>query len=64
MSTEGATTATFRTTLWPSGGNNVGIVVPDDVHESMLHRRWLYTWRRMGDFLHRFVRNRETPPRS
>lgn len=39
------------------------IVVPDDVHESMLHRRWLYTWQRMGDFLHRFVRNREPPPR-
>ncbi|MBO1751762.1 DUF1905 domain-containing protein [Actinotalea sp. BY-33] len=23
--------ATFRTTLWASGGNNVGIVVPDEV---------------------------------
>ncbi|NEE04486.1 YdeI/OmpD-associated family protein [Phytoactinopolyspora halotolerans] len=23
--------ATFRTTLWASGGNNVGIVVPEDV---------------------------------
>lgn len=22
---------TFRTTLWPGGGNNVGIVVPEDV---------------------------------
>jgi len=25
------TTRTFRTTLWASGGNNVGIVVPEDV---------------------------------
>ncbi len=25
------TTQTFRTTLWAAGGNNVGIVVPDDV---------------------------------
>lgn len=27
----GETSQTFRTTLWASGGNNVGIVVPDDV---------------------------------
>jgi hypothetical protein len=26
-----ATTRTFRTTLWSNGGNNVGIVVPEDV---------------------------------
>ena len=25
------TSSTFRTTLWASGGNNVGIVVPEDV---------------------------------
>jgi dipeptidyl aminopeptidase/acylaminoacyl peptidase len=31
------------------------IVIPDDTHESMLHTRWLYTWDRMGDFLKRFV---------
>ncbi|WP_024285110.1 YdeI/OmpD-associated family protein [Cellulomonas sp. KRMCY2] len=32
MSTaEPTPTATFRTTLWASGGNNVGIVVPEDV---------------------------------
>jgi dipeptidyl aminopeptidase/acylaminoacyl peptidase len=31
------------------------IVIPDDTHESMLHSRWLYTWDRMGDFLRRFV---------
>jgi len=28
---EGSPTATFRTALWASGGNNVGIVVPEDV---------------------------------
>jgi dipeptidyl aminopeptidase/acylaminoacyl peptidase len=31
------------------------IVIPDDTHESMLHSRWIYTWNRMGDFLRRFV---------
>jgi dipeptidyl-peptidase 4 len=31
------------------------IVIPDDTHESMLHTRWLYTWDRMGEFLKRFV---------
>ena len=35
------------------------IIIPDDVHESMLHSRWVYTWNRMGDFLKRFVWNRE-----
>jgi len=30
-------------------------VIPDDLHESMLHSRWLDTWSRMGDFLRRFV---------
>lgn len=25
------TSQTFRTTLWPAGGNNVGIVVPEEV---------------------------------
>jgi dipeptidyl-peptidase-4 len=36
------------------------IVIPDDLHESMLHSRWLDTWNRMGDFLKRFVWSRET----
>lgn len=27
------------------------IVIPDDVHESLLHSRWIYTWKRMGEFL-------------
>jgi dipeptidyl-peptidase 4 len=31
------------------------IVVPDDVHESLLHSRWIHTWERMGDFLRRHV---------
>jgi dipeptidyl-peptidase-4 len=31
------------------------IIIPDDVHESLLHSRWIYTWNRMGDFLKRFV---------
>jgi dipeptidyl aminopeptidase/acylaminoacyl peptidase len=35
------------------------IVIPDDLHESMIHSRWIYTWNRMSDFLHRFVWNKE-----
>jgi hypothetical protein len=31
MSTPPPAEATFRTTLWAAGGNNVGIVVPEDV---------------------------------
>ena len=31
------------------------IVIPDDTHESMLHSRWLYTWERIGEFLRKFV---------
>jgi dipeptidyl aminopeptidase/acylaminoacyl peptidase len=34
-------------------------IVPDDLHESMLHSRWMETWNRMGTFLHRFVWNKE-----
>lgn len=34
------------------------IVIPDDVHESLLHSRWIHTWNRMGDFLRRHVRER------
>ena len=33
------------------------IVFPDDVHESLLYKRWLYTFDRMEQFLDRFVRN-------
>jgi len=31
------------------------IVFPDDVHESLLHRRWMYTLGRMDTFLHKFL---------
>jgi dipeptidyl aminopeptidase/acylaminoacyl peptidase len=34
-------------------------VIPDDLHESMLHRNWIGTFGHMGDFLHRFVWNKE-----
>jgi dipeptidyl aminopeptidase/acylaminoacyl peptidase len=33
------------------------IVFSDDVHESLIHKRWLYTFDRMEQFLDRFVRN-------
>jgi len=35
-------------------------VIPDDLHESMLHRNWVATFTHMGDFLHRFVWNKES----
>ena len=31
------------------------IVFPDDVHETLLHSRWLYTFDRMESFLHKFL---------
>jgi dipeptidyl aminopeptidase/acylaminoacyl peptidase len=31
------------------------VVFPDDVHESLLHSRWLYVLGRMETFLHKFV---------
>jgi dipeptidyl aminopeptidase/acylaminoacyl peptidase len=31
------------------------IVFPDDVHESLLHGRWIYTLGRMETFLHKFL---------
>lgn len=40
------------------------MVVPDDLHESMIHENWVITFNRMGDFFKRFVWNRETPPTS
>jgi dipeptidyl-peptidase 4 len=36
------------------------IVNPDDTHETLLHRRWLYTFARMQDFLQRFLVNKGT----
>ena len=41
------------------------MVIPDDLHESMFHDIWLDTWTRIGDFLKRFVWDRQvaaTPP--
>ena len=35
-------------------------VIPDDLHESMLHRNWVTTFNHMGDFLRRFVWNKES----
>lgn len=37
-------------------------VTPDDVHESMLHSRWMDIFGRSSDFLHRFVWEKQTPP--
>jgi dipeptidyl-peptidase-4 len=34
-------------------------VVPDDLHESMLHRNWISTFGKMGDFLKRFVAGKQ-----
>ena len=31
------------------------IVYPDDVHETLLHKRWLYSFSRMETFLTRFL---------
>jgi dipeptidyl-peptidase 4 len=37
-------------------------VVPDDLHESMLHSVWLGTWAHTERFLDRFIWNREPAP--
>ncbi|MFI5228588.1 MAG: S9 family peptidase [Gemmatimonadales bacterium] len=37
-------------------------VIPDDVHESLVHTRWLDIFSRSSDFLHRFVWDKQTPP--
>ena len=37
-------------------------VIPDDLHESMIHQNWVVTFNRIGDFFKRFVWNREAPP--
>ena len=36
--------------------------IPDDLHESMLHKNWIETFDRMGAFLHRFVWEKQKPP--
>jgi hypothetical protein len=40
------------------------MVIPDDLHESMLHGLWLDTWNRIGKFLHRFVWEKQTATTS
>lgn len=37
------------------------IVVPDDLHESMLHSKWIETFDKMGVFLKRFVWDKQRP---
>ena len=37
-------------------------IIPDDTHESLLHKNWVDTWERTDRFLKRFVWNREKPP--
>jgi dipeptidyl aminopeptidase/acylaminoacyl peptidase len=37
-------------------------VIPDDVHESLIHARWIDIFSRSSDFLHRFVWEKQTPP--
>ena len=40
------------------------MVIPDDLHESMIHGVWLDTWDRIGKFLHRFVWEKQTATTS
>ena len=37
-------------------------VTPDDVHESLLHSRWIDIFSRSSDFLRRFVWDKQAPP--
>jgi len=39
-------------------------VIPDDLHESMIHANWIDTWERIGTFLKRFVWNKEVATTS
>lgn len=39
------------------------IVNPDDTHETLLHKRWLYTFARMDSFLQRYLWNRNVSSR-
>ncbi|MBC8086411.1 MAG: alpha/beta fold hydrolase [Phycisphaerae bacterium] len=40
------------------------IVVPDDLHESMIHKNWVDTFNRMTAFLKRFVWDKEPAPKA
>jgi dipeptidyl-peptidase 4 len=37
-------------------------IIPDDTHESLIHSRWVDTWSRMGDFMHKYVWELQKPP--
>ncbi|HVX41331.1 MAG TPA: prolyl oligopeptidase family serine peptidase [Gemmatimonadaceae bacterium] len=37
-------------------------VNPDDVHEPLVHQRWIDIFNHSSDFLHRFVWEKQTPP--
>ncbi|MGV3708770.1 MAG: S9 family peptidase [Gemmatimonas sp.] len=39
------------------------IIVPDDLHESMIHKNWVDTFGAMTKFLKRFVWDKETAPK-
>jgi len=36
------------------------IVFPDDVHDSLIHSRWIYTFERAAEFLGRYLKNVKT----
>lgn len=38
------------------------IVFPDDVHDFLLHKRWLISFNAMGDFFKRFLNNSQAEP--
>jgi dipeptidyl-peptidase-4 len=37
-------------------------VIPDDVHESLVHKNWVETFQKMTVFLKKFVWDKQTPP--
>jgi dipeptidyl aminopeptidase/acylaminoacyl peptidase len=38
------------------------MVIPDDVHETLLHSRWMVFFDKMESWLDRFLRKAEKPP--
>jgi len=40
------------------------IIVPDDLHESMIHKNWIDTFNQMTAFLKRFVWDKEPAPKT
>ena len=38
-------------------------VVPDDIHESLIHANWIRDFGSMNTFLHKFVWEKQTPPK-